>query len=142
MEVTVQRKQRSNPRLRRRWIDLKAGDAGVSSNAFTKDVSAGSFCAELMRVPSPGTQVRGSIVIGGNAYAFSGKVAWARASEPRMNLRGSIGVTFNEIADALKEKLTLVSFPRGGCYSRERAEAIALDRVDHVRDRSNQRGSP
>jgi hypothetical protein len=107
MEVTVQRKQRSNPRLRRRWrIDLKAGDAGVNSTAFTKDVSAGGFCAELMRVPSPGTQVRGAIVIGGNAYAFSGKVAWARASEPRMDLRGSIGVTFTEIADAFKEKLT------------------------------------
>ena len=107
MEVTVQRKQRSNPRLRRRWrIDLKAGDTGVSSTAFTKDVSAGGFCAELMRVPSPGAQVRGSIVIGVNAYAFSGKVAWARASEPRMNVRGSIGVTFTEIADALIEKLT------------------------------------
>jgi PilZ domain len=107
MEATEQRKQRSNPRLRRRWrIDLKAGDAGVSSPAFTKDVSAGGFCAELMRVPSPGTQVRGSIVIGGTTYAFGGKVAWARASEPRMNLRGSIGVTFTEIADALKEKLT------------------------------------
>jgi hypothetical protein len=107
MEVTVQRKQRSNPRLRRRWrIDLKAGDAGVNSTAFTKDVSAGGFCAELMRVPSPGTQVTGSIVIGGDAYAFNGKVAWARASQPRMNLRGSIGVTFTEIADAFKEKLT------------------------------------
>jgi hypothetical protein len=106
MEVTMQRKQRSNPRLRRRWrIDLKAGDAEVSST-FTKDVSAGGFCAELMRVPSPGTQVRGAIVIGGNAYAFSGKVAWARASELRMNLLGSIGVTFTEIADDLKEKLT------------------------------------
>ena len=106
MEVTVQRKQRSNPRLRRRWwIDLKAGDAGVSS-AFTKDVSAGGFCAELMRVPSPGTQVSGSIVIGGNAYAFSGKVAWSHASEPRMNLRGNIGVAFTEISDDLKKKLT------------------------------------
>jgi PilZ domain len=105
MELTVQ-KQRSNPRIRRRWrIDLKAGDAGVSSPAFTKDVSAGGFCAELMRVPSPGTQVRGSIVIGGNAYAFSGRVAWASAGEPRLNLRGSIGVTFTEIADGLKEKL-------------------------------------
>ena len=45
-------------------------------------------------------------MIGGNAYAFSGKVAWTRASEPRMNLRGSIGVTFTEFADDLKEKLT------------------------------------
>jgi Tfp pilus assembly protein PilZ len=107
MELTEQRKQRSNPRLRRRWrVDLKAGDAGVSYAAFTRDVSAGGFCAELMRVPSPGTQVRGSIVIGANAYAFSGKVAWAHPSEPRMNLRGSIGVAFTEIAADWKGKLT------------------------------------
>ena len=107
MDLTVQRKQRSNPRLRRRWrVDLKAGDTAVSYPAFTKDVSAGGFCAELMRVPSPGTQVRGSIVIGANAYAFSGKVAWALPSEPRMNLRGSIGVAFTEVAANWKEKLT------------------------------------
>jgi hypothetical protein len=106
MEVTVQKKPRSSPRLRRRCkIDLKAGDAGISSATFTIDVSAGGFCAELMRVPSPGTQVEGSIMIGGKQYAFSGKIAWARASEPRLNLRGRIGVTFTEIADDLKEKL-------------------------------------
>jgi hypothetical protein len=40
------------------------------------------------------------------ARAGGGKIVWARASEPRMNLRGSIGVTFTEVADALKEKLT------------------------------------
>ncbi len=43
-------------------------------------------------------------MVDGKEYAFSGKIAWA--SEPRMNLRGRIGVTFTEIADELKEKLT------------------------------------
>ena len=106
MEVTPQRKQRSNPRHRQRWrIDLKAGDAAVSST-FTKDVSAGGFCVELNRVPSPGTQLSGTIMIGGSAYAFSGRVAWARPGKAGMHLRGSIGVTFSEIADDLKEKLT------------------------------------
>ena len=51
-------------------------------------------------------QVKGSISIAGKEYPFSGKIAWARASEPRVNLRGRIGVTFTEITDDLKEKLT------------------------------------
>ena len=107
MEVNAQRKQRSNPRFRRRWrVDLKAGDAGVSSPAFTREVSAGGFSAELMRVPAPGTRVRGSIVIGVTVYTFIGKVAWSRAGEPRMNLLGRIGVAFSEIADDWKAKLT------------------------------------
>ncbi len=45
-------------------------------------------------------------MVDGKEYAFSGKIAWAWASEPRMNLRGRIGLTFTEIADELKEKLT------------------------------------
>ena len=104
MESTTQKLQK-NPRLRRRWrIDLKAGDALVSST-FTKDVSAGGFCAELMRVPSPGTPVRGTIVISGNTFAFCGKVAGARPSDPGMNVRGSIGVTFTAITDDFKKML-------------------------------------
>ena len=84
---------------------MKAGDAGISST-FTKDVSAGGFCVELNRVPSPGTQLSGTILIGGNTYAFSGRVAWASPGKAGMHLRGSNGVTFTEIADDLKEKLT------------------------------------
>jgi hypothetical protein len=80
-------------------------DASAAA-AFTVDVSAGGFCAELMRVPSPGTQVTGSIAIGGHEYPFSGRVAWTHASAPHMNLRGRIGVTFSEIADEFKKKLT------------------------------------
>lgn len=105
--TNVRNKPRSSPRLRRRCkVDLKAGDAGTNSAAFTIDVSPGGFCAELMRVPSPGMQVQGSIVIAGKEYPFSGKIAWARAGEPRVNLRGRIGVTFTGIAADLKEKLS------------------------------------
>src|SRR5258708_1920010 len=82
MKFTVRNQARSSSRFRRRCkIDLKAGDAGAGSAAFTIDVSAGGFCAELMRVPSPGTQVTGSITIGGHEYTFRGRMVWARASE-------------------------------------------------------------
>ena len=107
MKTPVRNKPRSSPRLRRRCkVDLKAGDLGAGSVAFTIDVSAGGFCAELMRVPSLGTQVKGAIVIEGKEYPFSGKIAWARAGEPRVNLRGRFGVTFTEITDDLKARLT------------------------------------
>jgi hypothetical protein len=107
MEFTARNQPRSSSRFRRRCkIDLKAGDAGAGSAAFTIDVSVGGFCAELMRVPSPGTQVTGSITIGGHEYTFRGRIVWARASEPRVNLRGRIGVTFSEIADAFKKTVT------------------------------------
>jgi hypothetical protein len=103
-------KSRSSPRLRRRCkiaLSEAQGKAGASAAAaFTVDVSAGGFCAELMRVPPPGTQVTGSIAIGGQEYPFSGRIAWTRASAPHMNLRGRIGVTFSEIADEFKKKLT------------------------------------
>ena len=59
-----------------------------------------------MRVPPPGAQVEGAIVIAGKEYPFSGKIAWARAGEPRVNLRGRVGVTFTEIPDDLKARLT------------------------------------
>ena len=103
----MRNKPRSSPRPRRRCkVDIKAGDAGSNSVAFTIDVSSGGFCAELMRVPAPGMQVKGSIFIAGKEYPFIGKIAWARASEPRVNLRGRIGVTFTEIAEDLKERLS------------------------------------
>jgi hypothetical protein len=86
-------------------VDLKAQDAPVGSSAFTIDVSAGGFCAELMRVPSPGAEVKGSMAIGGQEFPFSGRIAWVRAGEPRLNLRGRIGVTFTEVADDLRKKL-------------------------------------
>jgi hypothetical protein len=50
--------------------------------------------------------VKESIAIGGHEYPFSGRIAWTRASAPHMNLRGRIGVTFSEIADEFKKKLT------------------------------------
>ena len=103
----MRKQPRSSPRLRRRCkIDLKAGDAAASSPVFTIDISGGGFCAELMRVPSPGTQVTGAITIGEHEYTFRGRIAWASASEPRVNLRGRIGVTFIEIADEFKKTLT------------------------------------
>jgi hypothetical protein len=36
----------------------------------------------------------------------SAVIVWARASEPRVILRGRIGATFSEIADEFKKTLT------------------------------------
>jgi hypothetical protein len=66
--------------------------------SFTIDVSAGGFCAELMRVLPEGTPVEGSINVNGKEIAFAGQVAWARPGNARMNLRGRMGVCFTRIA--------------------------------------------
>ena len=42
---------------------------------------------------------------------ISGRVAWARSGKQGTHLRGSIGVTFIEIAEDLRKKLTA---PAGG----------------------------
>ena len=88
----VRNNSRHGNRVKRRLPIKLAGAA-----AFTIDVSPGGFCAELMRVPVAGTPVSGTISIAGHDYPFSGRIAWARAGEPRMNLRGRIGVSFTQI---------------------------------------------
>ncbi len=106
----MRNESRSSPRHRRRWkIALnkaRANERASAWAAFTVDVSAGGFSAELMRVPAAGTEVTGWITIAGQEYPFSGRVVWARASEARMNVSGRIGVTFREIADGFGNMLT------------------------------------
>src|SRR5687768_15997618 len=81
------------PRLRKRFRV-----AFGSHPKFTVDVSPGGFCAELMRVMAPGTQVVGLIEAKGQQFNFTGRVAWAKPGDARMNLRGRMGVQFIEIA--------------------------------------------
>lgn len=81
------------PRQRRR---LRVELAGAPS--FTFDISPGGFCAESMRVLPPGTDVRGKIrVLDGGEVEFTGKVAWTLASEPRLQLRGKMGIQFTGV---------------------------------------------
>jgi hypothetical protein len=66
-----------------------------STPVFTADVGPGGFSAELIRVQPPGTPVQGSIRVNGDDLAFRGEIAWAKAGEPRLGLRGRIGVRFS-----------------------------------------------
>lgn len=81
------------PRQRRR---LKIS-LGGKLPAFTADVSPGGFAVEMMHVPRPGTPLNGSISLAGREFQFTGEVSWARAGEPRMSVRGRVGVRFTGI---------------------------------------------
>lgn len=72
------------------------------ASGFTVDVSAGGFCAELMRVFPKGTAVKGSLLVEGNEFEFSGRVAWAKQGDFRINLRGRMGVCFTDLPDQLR----------------------------------------
>lgn len=73
------------------------------ASGFTVDVSAGGFCAELMRVFPKGTAVKGSVMVDGTEFEFSGRVAWARQGDFRINLRGRMGVCFTDIPPQLRQ---------------------------------------
>lgn len=81
------------PRQRKR---LKIS-LGGRMPAFTADVSPGGFAAELMHVLRPGQMVHGAITLCGREFAFTGEVSWARAGDPRMSVRGRMGVRFTGI---------------------------------------------
>jgi hypothetical protein len=87
------------PRLRRR---LKL-TLGGKLPAFTADVSPQGFAAEVMHVLRPGTQVHGAITLNGQEFPFTGQVAWAKAGEPRLSVRGRYGVRFTGISNAFFE---------------------------------------
>jgi hypothetical protein len=109
--MIAHKKTRSSRRHRRRYRIALTATGAAAAAAFTVDVSAGGFCAELMRVPAPGTEVTGAIMVDGREYPFRGAVAWARGSEPRMNVRGRIGVVFREVAGEYAK--TLLGAPQG-----------------------------
>jgi hypothetical protein len=70
---------------------------------FTVDLSAGGFCAESAHVLPPGSEVTGTIVYHGEAYAFSGRVQWAKAGDIRLGIRGRMGIQFTTVAPELVE---------------------------------------
>ena len=82
------------PRERRR---LKIA-LGGRLPAFTADVSPGGFACEMMHVPRPGTTLHGSITLESRELPFTGEVTWAQAGDPRMSVRGRVGVRFTGIA--------------------------------------------
>jgi hypothetical protein len=73
-----------------------------AASGFTTDVSAGGFCAELMRVFPKGTAVKGTLLVEGRDFEFSGRVAWAKQGDFRLNMRGRMGVAFTDAPEELR----------------------------------------
>lgn len=67
------------------------------TSSFTLDVGAGGFATEMMRVLPPGTPVMGQIRLSEVDVVYVGEVAWSKPGDPRMNLRGRMGVRFSRI---------------------------------------------
>lgn len=87
------------PRQRRR---LKLS-LGGKLPAFTADVSPGGFSVEMMNVLRPGLTVHGTLTLANREFPFTGEVSWARAGDPRLSVRGRIGVRFTGIANEFYE---------------------------------------
>jgi hypothetical protein len=66
----------------------------VHSESFTVDIGKGGFCAELARVLAPGSPVAGTVVVDGRDLPFTGTVAWAKAGDTYLGLRGRMGISF------------------------------------------------
>lgn len=71
--------------------------------AFTADVSPGGFSVELMSVPRPGTTVHGTLTLEGREFPFTGEVSWAQHGDPRLSVRGRVGVRFTGIDNTYYE---------------------------------------
>jgi hypothetical protein len=97
------RPDRRRPRRRCRIKVVTA--QGLS---FTLDVGDGGFCTESLRVLPPGTLVQGRMHVKGQEMPFAGRVAWAKAGYPHINLKGRMGVVFTSAPPALR---SLVSGP-------------------------------
>ena len=95
------------PRLRRR-LKIKLG----GSQTFTADVSATGFAAELMHTLKPGTMQHGSIEIADQKFDFTGQVCWAKAAEPRMDIRSRFGIRFTGIPEAFFKLLAEAFHPQ------------------------------
>jgi hypothetical protein len=73
--------------------------------SFTVDVGAGGFCVEAMRVLPTGTALQGSIQVDGSEVDFAGTVVWNRPGDPRLNLRGRMGVQFTRVAQGFSDRV-------------------------------------
>ena len=80
---------------------------------FTADISAGGFCVDILRAPMPGTPVIGTIRIDGSEVHYAGRVVWARAGSPRLNLRGRIGIRFTSLPMSAAKLLASYNQPVG-----------------------------
>jgi len=91
---------RSTTRHRRRFR-VTVGTTTI----FTLDVGPGGFAAEIMRALPSGTPVQGTLRLNGVDVGYTGQVAWARAGDPHLNLRGRIGVRFTRLPGEVRRML-------------------------------------
>jgi hypothetical protein len=98
---------RASTRHRRRFR-VTVGTTSV----FTLDIGAGGFSAELMRVLPPSSEVKGSIRLNGVDVVYAGRVVWSRPGDPRISLRGRMGVHFTELPPAVRHLFESPAFSR------------------------------
>jgi hypothetical protein len=80
--------------------------------SFTVDVGAGGFCVEVMRVLPTGTPLEGSILVDGSDLGFVGAVVWNRPGDPRIGLRGRMGIQFTSIPKEFAARMVNREAPR------------------------------
>jgi PilZ domain len=97
---------RATTRYRRRF----RANLGTTP-VFTADISAGGFCVDVLRTPMPGSPVIGTIRIDGAEVHYAGRVVWARAGSPRLNLHGRIGIRFTSLPMSAAKLLASCSPP-------------------------------
>jgi hypothetical protein len=105
---TSGRPVRASARHRRRLRVALDGHPSM----FTVDVGAGGFCVEVMRALPAGTPLRGSIRLEGSEVGFAGTVVWTRPGDPRLNLRGRMGVRFLRVAQGFGDRVEHRDPPR------------------------------
>ncbi len=69
------------------------------------EVSSAGLSFESTEPLAEGTSLRGTLALDGEAFPFAGEVSWARAGNPRLSLRGRVGVRFTDAPDALWARL-------------------------------------
>lgn len=65
--------------------------------SFTVDVSPGGLCLESMKPLAPGNSIHGKLRVANEDLDFTGVVCWAKAAEPRLQLRGRMGIRFTSV---------------------------------------------
>jgi hypothetical protein len=80
---------------------------------FTQSLGVGGFSAEVMRVLPRGSSVQGTMRVGGKDVDYVGDVAWVKAGDSRINLRGRMGVRFTQLSAEARRiiEATLTSPP-------------------------------
>ena len=84
---------RTGARARRRFRVTIGGTA-----TFTQSLGVGGFSAEVMRVLPRGSSVQGTMRVGEKDFDYVGDVAWVKAGDSRINLRGRMGVRFTQLS--------------------------------------------